>query len=76
MGRHSNHYTVAYRMYWSAPEQEIQIPATSKADAYDKATFEAIPKKEGRIPYSSWVTSVTYQNGNYHRFNTIEGMGY
>lgn len=69
-------YTVAYRMYWSAKEQHIDVIAASKAEAYDLATYERIPEKEGKIPYSSWVLSVTYQNGNCRHFKTCEGLAY
>lgn len=68
-------YTVYYRLCGSG-EKFVDVIASSKADAYDKAVYEAIPKKEGELPYSAWVHSVTYQNGNYHRFNTCEGLPY
>ena len=68
-------YSVKYRMSGEEPRM-IDVIAKSKADAYDKATFEAIPAKEGALPYSAWVYSVTYQNGNYRRFNTCEGLAY
>lgn len=54
----------------------ICVSASSKADAYDKAVFEAIPAKEGKYPYSAWVHSVTFQNGNYRVFNTFSGRPY
>lgn len=38
--------------------------------------FEEIPKREGSNPYSAWVKSVTYNNGNYRTFNTFEGEPY
>lgn len=69
-------YHVNYRMYICGGEKTIDIVASSKADAYDKATFEEIPKIEETLPYSAWVSSVTYQNGNYKRFNTSEGNPY
>lgn len=69
-------YMVHYKMYASAEVQTVAVLAKSKADAYDKAVYEAIVKEQGSLPYSAWVTSVTYQNGNYKRFNTFEGKPY
>lgn len=63
-------------MYQSSEEKGIAVPARNKAEAYDKATYEEIPKVEGELPYSSWVYSVTYNNGNCHKFNTSEGDAY
>lgn len=54
----------------------MQVAASSKADAYDKAVYELIPAAEGELPYSAWVVSVTYNNGNYKTFNTFEGNPY
>lgn len=71
-----NAYTVAYRTFSAGEEKEISFLAKNKADAYEKAFFEEIPKVEGECPYSAWVRSVTYNNGNYHRFNTCEGLAY
>lgn len=69
-----NAYTVAYKT-WEG-EKQISLLAKNKADAYDKAFYEEIPKVEGELPYSAWVVSVTYNNGNYRRFNTSEGNAY
>lgn len=70
-------YYVKYKMngVWDE-EKGIDLLAKNAADAYDKAFYEAIPAKEGRLPYSAWVYSVTYNNGNCHYFNTIEGLAY
>lgn len=70
-------YYVMYRMYgiWS-DAKGICVAARSKAEAYDKAVYELIPEKEGTYPYSAWVESVTYSNGNYRVFNTSEGNAY
>lgn len=57
-------------------EKEIDVIASSKFEAYDLATYEKIPAKEGRIPYGSYVSSVTYANGNYKRFNNHIGDPY
>ena len=69
-------YCVHYRSWQWGEEKLIDIVAKSKADAYDKATFEAIPEREGSTPYSAWVSSVTYSNGKCHYFNTSEGNSY
>lgn len=54
----------------------IDVLANNKYEAWDKAFFEEIPKVEGTTPYSAWVDSVTYQNGNVKFFNTCEGLPY
>lgn len=54
----------------------VCVAARSKAEAYDRAVFEEIPKAYGEMPYSAWVSSVTYQNGNSREFNTFEGNPY
>lgn len=69
-------YCVHYRMHSAGQENAIFVTAENKSAAYDKATFESIPEKEGEHPYSTWVVSVTYSNGRYHRFNTCEGLAY
>lgn len=68
-------YYVEYRMR-GEKVKGICISARNKIEAWDKAYYEEIPKKEGSIPYSAWVESVTYQNGNHRRFNTFEGNPY
>lgn len=65
-------YTVEYREHDAGQVKRIDVVAKSKAEAYDKAVYELIKP----IPYSAWVVSVTYQNGNYRKFNTCEGCGY
>lgn len=60
---------------WEMPKG-ICVPARNKFEAYDIATYEMIPEIEGRIPYSAWVASVTYNNGNYKTFNTCSGLPY
>lgn len=70
------HYAVEYKMFSSGNVRRVFVGARSKADAYDKAVYEAIPAKEGEPPYSAWVYSVTYNNGNYRTFNTFEGNPY
>ena len=70
-------YTVAYKTYGEYNDtQYVTVLAKNKYEAYDKAVWEAIPEKEGRIPYGAWVFSVTYQNGNYRKFNTFCGLPY
>ena len=70
-------YTVAYRMREYGGEVErISVIASSKAEAYDTACYEIIPELHAHSPYSVWVESVTYNNGNYKVFNTSEGNCY
>lgn len=57
-------------------EKLIDLLANNKEEAYEKAFYEAIPEREGEMPYSAWVSSVTYQNGNVRYFNTSEGNAY
>ena len=73
-----NHvYTVEYRMnQFSADVRKIDVLASSKEEAYDKAVYEEIMEIEPYSPYSAWVASVTYNNGNTKRFNTFEGNPY
>ena len=66
-------YYVEYRMHSADDYHGIQVCAGSKWDAYLTATYDAIPAKEGEPPYSAWVVSVTYQNGNRREFYTHEG---
>ena len=67
-------YYVRYKMYFADKEHGICQLASSKEDAYYKALYVSIPMKEnGHHPYSAWVSSVTYNNGNYKMFNTFEG---
>jgi len=64
-------------MSFADPVRRIVVLASSKAEAYDKAVYEAIPKEyAGFHPYSTWVSSVTYNNGNCLKFKTHEGMPY
>jgi len=69
-------YFVEYKMYNADRIHGIQSPAENKIDAYEKAVYTLIPEKEGGIPYSAWVQSVTYNNVNYREFNTFEGNPY
>ena len=69
-------YYVRYRMYDADEVKGIGVLASNKADAYDKAVYEAIPKNNGSLPYSAWVYSVTYRNGKHVKFNTHEGNPY
>ena len=68
-------YTVEYRIAGNEVKS-ISFLAKNKFDAYDKAVYELIPQNEGETPYSAWVSSVTYQNGNCRYFNTFEGNPY
>ena len=69
-------YYIHYKMYNADEVKGIQVLAENKGDAYSKAVYELIPQKEGELPYSAWVYSVTYKNGNYKMFNTFEGNPY
>ena len=69
-------YMVHYKMHEAGSVKSFTQYASNKAEAYDWATFDGIPKVEGCTPYSSWVTSVMYSNGNYREFNTFEGNPY
>ena len=69
-------YTVEYRMFTAGSVKSIQVRANTIYAAYEKAFYEAIPEEEGSLPYSAWVASVTYSNGNYKLFNNFEGMPY
>lgn len=68
-------YTVRYNLF-GQKRQFVCVIAENKAQAYDIAVYEKIPEIEGEHPYSAWVSSVTYQNGNYREFNTFEGLPY
>ena len=74
MARHA--YGVRYKMHRADRTHLIDVVAGSKAEAYDIAVFEVIKAKEGSCPYSAWVSSVTYNNGNCRYFNTFEGNPY
>ena len=67
-------FTVSYRMSEQAEVKTIEIKARDKWQAYDLATYEEIPKIEGRCPYSSWVEGVTYKNGTYRQIAKGESM--
>lgn len=71
------HYTVKYKLFSSDIVRTMHLPASNKEEAWDKAVYEGIPlMHRGETPYSAWVYSVTYNNGNYKRFNTHEGKPY
>lgn len=69
-------YHVRYRLFQWSEEEGIDVLANNKEEAYDKAVYETIYDKEEWLPYSAWVESVTYNNGNYRTFNTSEGNAY
>lgn len=71
-----NTYYIKYLLYASDTEHGIQVIANNKISAYDKAVYEAIPAETREMPYSAWVYSVTYNNGNYRVFNTHSGKPY
>ena len=67
-------YTVAYREWNGAAEQETVVMAASKADAWAAVAME--PTADGDYVYSAWVVSVQYANGRIQYFNTSEGNAY
>ena len=69
-------YTVQYKMHSADKVREVSFLSENKHDAYLEATWGVIPQKEGMMPYSAWVHSVTYQNGKYRIFNNFEGNPY
>ena len=69
-------YIVEYRMYLSDQVKNVKVIAKNKEDAYDHATYDLIPEKEGSIPYAAWVRSMICKNGDEKFFNTHEGMPY
>ena len=71
-----NPYTVEYKMHEAAEVKRCYVIASNKEEAYYKAVYEEIPFAEDEIPYSAWVVSVTYNNGNCKRFKTFEGLPY
>ena len=74
MARVNHVYTVKYRGF--GDEKFVDVLASSKEEAWDVATYEKIPDIEGKLPYSAWVSSVTYDNGRTRYFNTSEGLPY
>jgi len=71
-----NAYTVEYREDRFGEVKQISFLADNKQNAWCRAVFEEIPNLTGAQPYSAWVASVTYNNGNYREFNTFEGKPY
>lgn len=69
-------YYIEYKMHQFGNVAGVDVLAKNKADAHEKAVYEAIPQKEGCCPYSAWVYSVTYNNGKHKLFNTCEGLPY
>ena len=69
-------YTVMYKLHEADNERMCIVIAKNKVEAYEKAVFEEIPGIHEEGPYSAWVAGVTYNNGNYHRFKTWEGLPY
>lgn len=70
-------YHIKYKMHFSDEVHGIDVLAQNKEDAWDQATYGDIPyRHNGEIPYSAWVYSVTYNNGNHRLFNTCEGLPY
>lgn len=68
---HNCAYWVEYKMHSADEVHGMQIIASSKEKAYDNFMREM--ERQGEMPYSAWVSSVTYNNGRYKVFNTFEG---
>ena len=68
-------YTIKYKMTAAENERFICVLADNKAEAW-LAGKDAIRAKEKAFPRSLWVQGVTYQNGNYKKFNTNEKKPY
>lgn len=56
-------YSVAYKLDPKSDEKMIDVPAPSKEDAWSKAWYNTIPKKEGAYPSEIRIVSVRYTNG-------------
>lgn len=69
-------YCINYKTHNTNEVKSIQVLAENKEDAYDRAVYEIIPQIECELPYSAWVDSVVYKNGNRKMFNTFEGKPY
>ena len=65
-------YTVEYLEYFSSNVKSIEVNAKNKIDAYDTAVYKVLDT----IPYSAWVSKVTYKNGSSRSFNTFSGKPY
>ena len=66
-------YTIYYKKNEASEIEKIGVYAKNKEAAWEQATFEAIPEKEGCTPYSAWVYAVMYNNFKVKHFNTHEG---
>lgn len=66
-------YKVQYKMFEADGTSTIEIVADNKAKAWDIAEYEIIPRIEGRLPYSAWVSCQITKDGNEHYFNNHEG---
>lgn len=69
-------YSISYKMNEFDEIKRIRVTADNKEDAYDTAVFDEIPAVENSYPYSAWVSTVYFKNGDCKDFNTCEGMPY
>ena len=70
-------YEVHYMLHSADITKEIEVQAANKAEAYDKAVFDEIPKKhDGEQAWGAYVASVRYASGRVQRFNTGYGLPY
>ena len=60
-------FHVKYKMF-DGTVGSVDVSARSREEAEDKAIYDIVLSKEGKMPYDAWATSVTYQNGNYKQF--------
>lgn len=72
MAKSNKAYRVQYKMFSADMPHNIDVLASNKEEAYDNALDALFPE----VPYSAWVYSVTYNNGNSRYFNTFEGKPY
>lgn len=56
-------YSIRYKMHEADAVRNVCIVASNKYEAYELATYESIPEKEGSLPYSAWVANYTTQAG-------------
>ena len=64
-------YTVTYRSWSSGEAKEKTVSAKNAYEAWGYVAWN--PQEDGCLPYSAWVTQVTYANGKKHTFKSSEG---
>lgn len=66
-----NAYTIKYKASAAADLRTTTVLSNSKEGAY-YAAIDHLFDYLGKYPYSVFVFGVTYQNGNYKKFNNSE----